>query len=192
MILAHRVQLDPTFKQAAYFRQACGTARFVWNWGLAEWERQYKAGEKPSGPSLKRQFNAVKYDQFPWLRDVHRDAHSQPFSNLQKAFVSFFKGISRRPQFKKRGISRDSFYVANDKLRLIGKRVRLPIIGWVRMRESLRFAGKIMGATVSRRADKWFVSIQVDVGEYRKLRSGDGIAGADLGVKSAITLSNGE
>jgi putative transposase len=42
MMLAHRIELDPTYKQADYFRRACGTARFVWNQALAEWNRQYR------------------------------------------------------------------------------------------------------------------------------------------------------
>ena len=52
MILAHRIQLDPTFQQRAYFTQAAGTARFVWNIALAEWNRQYDAGEKPVGARI--------------------------------------------------------------------------------------------------------------------------------------------
>jgi Helix-turn-helix domain len=48
MILDHTIALDPTPEQAAHFRRACGTARFAYNWGLAEWRRMREAGEKPS------------------------------------------------------------------------------------------------------------------------------------------------
>jgi transposase len=48
MILAHKIRLDPTPEQVHYFRKAAGTARFTYNWGLAEWKRMYQAGEKPS------------------------------------------------------------------------------------------------------------------------------------------------
>lgn len=192
MILSHRIQLDPTFKQRRYFAQAVGCARFVWNQALAEWNRQYEAGEKPSGMNLKKQFNATKYDLFPWMKGIHRDAHAAPFANLDKAFRSFFKGISKRPTFKKKGKCRDSFAVANDKFRLDGESVVLPKIGRVRLTEALRFTGKIIGAVVSRTADRWFISIQVDVGDYSKPRCGDDVVGVDLGVKVAATLSTGE
>ena len=33
MKTAHKIELDPTVKQARYFVQACGTDRFTWNWG---------------------------------------------------------------------------------------------------------------------------------------------------------------
>lgn len=191
MILAHNIQLDPTCKQASYFSRVCGTSRFVWNWALAEWNRQYEAGEKPNGMKLKKQFNAIKYEQFPWLEGIHRDAHARPFTNLQSAFVAFFKKRAKRPRFKKKGVH-DSFYVANDKLRFDGKRVRLPVIGRVRLRESLRFDGKVQAATVSRVADRWFISFQVDVRDYQKARLNDGVVGIDLGLRTSVTLSNGE
>ncbi len=44
MILAHRIELDPREKQKEYFRQACGTVRWVWNWALAEWNDRYDLG----------------------------------------------------------------------------------------------------------------------------------------------------
>ena len=64
--LTHKIRLDPTYKQEKYFRQACGVARFTWNWGLSEWKRQYAYGGKPSGLKLKKQFNAIKPVEFPW------------------------------------------------------------------------------------------------------------------------------
>jgi putative transposase len=56
LILAHRIALDSTFRQRAYFARAAGTARFTWNWALAEWERRSVAGEKPKGSTLKAVF----------------------------------------------------------------------------------------------------------------------------------------
>ena len=192
MILAHKIELDATFRQRRYFASAAGCARLVWNQALAEWDRQYQAGDKPSGMKLKKQFNATKYEKYPWMKTIHRDAHSQPFVNLEKAFKSWFKGISKRPTFKKKGKCRDSFYIANDKFRVEGESVVLPKIGRVRLTERLRFTGKIMGAVISRISDRWFISIQVDVGDYRKARLNDDLIGVDLGIKVAATLSTGE
>ena len=192
MILAHRIQLDPTVAQACYFVRACGTARFVWNQALAEWNRLYAAGEKPSGGKLKIAFNATKYERHPWLADIHRDAHSQPFANLQKAFVSFFKKKARRPTFKKKGKARDSFYVANDKFEASGFMVRLPVVGEVRLTEQLRFVGKLMSATVSRECNRWFISISVDVNQPVPVAPAGEAVGVDLGLTTFATLSTGE
>ena len=57
---AHKIRLNPTSEQEQYLRQACGVARHAFNWGLAEWKRQYEAGEKPSAYALKKQYNAIR------------------------------------------------------------------------------------------------------------------------------------
>jgi len=187
MILAHKIALDPTMKQAQVMARACGVARFTWNWALAEWTRQYKAGEKPSALKLKKKWNTLKGESFPWVYDSPKGANQQPFSNLQKAFSGFFKKTSKYPRFKRKG-DHEAFYVENDKLSVTEDRVRLPKIGPVRMREQLRFAGKILGAVVGQDGGRWFVSIQVDVGEVQKFRTDDDIAGVDLGVKTAAAI----
>lgn len=192
MILAHKIELDATCKQKRYFASAAGCTRFTWNWALAEWNRQYQAGEKPSGMKLKREFNAIKYEQFPWMKNIHRDAHAQPFANLDKAYKMYFSSNAEKPKLKKKGKCKDNFYVSNDVFRLDGKSVILPRIGRVRMREELRFTGKIMAATVSRTSDRWFISIQVDVGEYRKPRMGNGVVGVDLGLNVTAMVSDGQ
>jgi putative transposase len=207
MLLAHRIRLDPTSAQRDYFARAAGTARRVWNWALGEWQRQSAAGQCPNAMALKKQFNAIKYsdpdwldaDGQPWLRTIHRDAHAQPFAHLAKAWHRYFaarreKQAAHPPVFKKKGRCRDSFYVANDKLRLDGMVVVLPKVGRVMLCETLRWPGKIMGASVSREADHWYLAVQVEVPERVALRrgSGDGITGVDLGISAAATLSSGE
>ncbi len=47
MIKAHKIRLHPSPEQANYFARAAGTSRFVWNWALAEWNRQYEAARTP-------------------------------------------------------------------------------------------------------------------------------------------------
>ncbi len=145
MILAHKIRLDPTREQEVCFRKAVGTARFVYNWGLAEWQRRYQAGEKSTALALKKTFNAIKRDQFPWVLEVTKCAPEGAFMNLDRAFKNFFNHKAKYPKFKKKG-RQDSFYLANDKFRVEEKRIRIPKLGWVKMRESLRFPGKIQSA----------------------------------------------
>ena len=199
MQLTHKIAMQPTKEQVAYFKKAAGTARRVWNWALSEWNRQFAAGQKPNAMKLKKQFNQIKYTLYPWLSEMHRDSHSQPFAYLGKAWHQFFKDLkagqeAHQPVFKKKGKSRDSFYVANDKFKLSGNMVRLPKVGDVMLRESLRFSGKILGATVSRTANRWYMAIQVDVPDHEALqrRIAHGVVGVDLGVSAAATLSDGE
>ena len=204
MKLAHVIELKPTIKQRNAFSRSVGVARFTFNWALAEWNRQHKEGQKPSANGLKKKFNGLKETAFPWIYKSPRDANSQPFADLNTAFRNFFSSLKGdrkgrkvgRPRFKKKG-RKDSFYVANDKFHFHKdeKRVYLPLIGSVKIKERLRFAGKILSGRVKRVADRWYLSVQVDV-DVEKTRPRTTpirpIIGVDLGIKTAVVPSQGE
>lgn len=92
--LSHRIALDPTVKQEQVLRQAVGVARFAYNWALAEWKRQYEAGEKPNECKLRRQLNAIKGEKFPWMLDVPKSVPQQAIKNLGQACKGFFQGLA--------------------------------------------------------------------------------------------------
>ncbi|MFK7160423.1 RNA-guided endonuclease TnpB family protein [Marinospirillum sp. MEB164] len=199
MLIAHKIALDPNNVQATYFAKAAGTARFAYNWALAEWGRQYEAWKtnngqpKPTQAALRRQLNAIKREQFPWMLEVTKNAPQMAIIQLGEAFKNFFAGRARYPRFRKKGVN-DRFSLTNDQFNIDGSRIRIPNLGWVRMRESLRFAGKVMSATLSRQADRWFVSITVDTQDLSHLPKAEnqGAVGVDLGVSALATLSTGE
>ena len=114
MIKAHKIRLNPTPEQANYFARAAGTARFTYNWAVAEWQRQSEAGGTPSALALRTQFNAIKKDQFPWVYDVTKCAARGAFMDVAAAFKNFFEGrkAGRKtgfPRFKSKKRSRQSF-----------------------------------------------------------------------------------
>ncbi|WGZ94307.1 MAG: RNA-guided endonuclease TnpB family protein [Candidatus Thiothrix putei] len=199
MIISHKIRLDPNHKQATYLAKAAGTARFAYNWALAEWQTQYAAWKddntqpKPNQMGLRRQLNAIKREQFPWMLEVTKNAPQMAIIQLGAAFKNFFAGRAKYPQFKKKGKSRDSFTLTNDQFSLDGCRIRIPNLGVVRMRETLRFSGKILSATISRTADQWFASITVDTtSNHLPPAKNQGTVGVDLGVSALATLSTGE
>ena len=198
MLIAHRIALDPTNVQATYFARAAGTARFAWNWALREWQRQHQARrEDPSLPApsearLRRQLNRIKRERFPWMFDVTKCAVQEAIIDLGVAFNSFFEKRGRYPRFKKKGVS-DSFCAANEAgaFRADGRRIRLPVVGWVRMREAVRFSGKLKRVTVSREADRWFASILIETEAFQPVGQPRDTVGVDLGVTTLATLSDG-
>jgi putative transposase len=199
MLIAHRIALDPNNVQATYFAKAAGAARKAYNWALEQWQKQYEAHKgnpalpKPNEMALRRQLNAIKREQFPWMLEVTKCAPQMAIMQLGQAFKNFFAGRARFPQFRKKGRD-DRFTPTNDQFDIDGCRMRIPNLGWVRMRESLRFTGKIMSATISRVADRWFVSITVDTPDNPHLPKAEnqGAVGVDLGVSALATLSTGE
>ena len=94
-MIAHRVRLVPTEAQEMQMRQACGVARFAYNWALAQWRDQYKAGGKPSEGSLRKQLNGIKAEQFPWMADVTKNAPQQGIKNLGRAYTNFFSDLKK-------------------------------------------------------------------------------------------------
>ena len=191
MIKTHKIRLHPTPEQAHYFARAAGTSRFVWNWALAEWKRQYEASEKPTALKLKKQFNEIRREQFPWTWEVTKNASDQPFLDLGKAFTAFFEGKARHPRFKSKKRSKPSFYLANDQLELGDHRMWIPKLGWVNTAENLRFTGKVTGARITKTADWWFVSLAVEVPDEHPEKRKTAV-GIDVGLNRLVTLSTGE
>jgi putative transposase len=168
MILAHKIRLHPNKEAATYFAKASGIARLAYNWGLAEWKRQYEAGGKPSAYSVNKAFNAIKRSEYPFVLEVTKYAPAQAFRDLDKAFANFFRGLKKGqdvgfPRFKSKKRSRQTFYVGNDHFVVNGKYIRIPKLGWVKMAEELRLDGKIMNCRIGRTGNNWYASIQVEI-----------------------------
>lgn len=222
MDITHKIEIVPNNRQKTYFRKAFGCSRLAYNWGLAEWQRLYKAGEKADAYGLKKSFNAIKKEQFPFVTEVTKYAVQQPFLNLGKAFRKFFedlkKGTLSYPQFKRKKDNEGSFYIGGDQVKLSytnrnskafknmahnekQKRqyLKVPNLGWVKMTEAVRFIGHINGVTISQKGDRFFASFSVQITEEEYLRTHPNasrpkegrMAGIDLGIKSALVLSDG-
>jgi putative transposase len=197
---AHKIRLNPTPDQAVYFRKAIGTARFAYNWALDQLKQALDAG-KPldSVLTLKKRFNAIKREQFLWVYQVTKCAVEGAFANLASALSNFRASKCGRrkgqrigfPRFKRKKRGLGSFYLANDKFSLDGHWLIVPKLGRVNMSEPLRFAGKILGATISERAGWWWVSIQVDVPREPPMHAGHAL-GVDVGLKDLVVTSDGE
>ena len=198
MLIAHRIALDPNNVQATYLARAAGTARFAYNWALGEWQRQYAAHRldpalpSPSQLALRRRLNAIKREQFPWMLEVTKNAPQMAIIQLGDAFKNFFARRARYPTFRRKGRD-DRFTLSNDQFRVEGPRSHIPKLGYVRMREPLRFTGRIVSATVSRRAGRRHAGIAVDAPDVPQAHAeNQGAVGVDLGVSALATLSNGE
>ena len=184
---AHTIKLKPNKAQAILLSKTAGTARFAYNWGLAKWNELYEAGEKCDPYMLSRMWTQERPD---WALEVYNGSARKALLNLGGAFRAFFQGFRSHPTFHRKGL-KDSFYVSNDKARLYGSKIRLPNIGRVRMTETLRYEDcKILSYTVKRKADGWYVVIQVELDEERRTES-ESFVGVDVGCKHLAVASDG-
>ena len=188
--------------EALAVRQGATTAEAaVWAAGLA--------GPVPwSLPGLRRQWNQAKDHVAPWWAANSKEAYNAGLDALARALKSFFDARSGKrkggrvgwPKFKKRG-GRRSFRVTTGSFGVIdGRHVRLPRIGVIRTKEptgklSGRLAagaGRVLSASVSERAGRWFVSFTCEAGRPRVEAPAGRPVGVDAGVKCLAVLSTGE
>jgi putative transposase len=208
VIQAYKFALNQTPADERGCRSHAGASRFAWNWGLAKCKERYEAeGKWYSAIDLHKLWNAEKKADpaLAWWSENSKCAYQEAFRDLERAlrdFVASKKGErgGRRvgfPRFKKRGKCRDSFRLADRSLRCSGTTVTLPKLGTVRTHESTRKlarrlengTARILSATVSRKAQRWYVSFTVEVERAipeRHARPGSAI-GIDLGVKTLLT-----
>lgn len=200
--IAHKIELIPNNKAKTHFKKAFGCARLAYNWGLAKWQEYYKQGVKKSHLDLKKEFNTIKKAQFSFVYEVSKYATQQPFLHLNFAFSKFFRDLEQGkvsyPQFKKKQANFGTYYIGGDQVIIKdGKYLKVPKLGLVKMREKLRFEGKINSLTISQRGDKFFASFNMQISKeeyiktHPKTKNNLLALGIDLGLKSFLSLSNG-
>ena len=201
MLRTHLIALDPNKKQATALAQHAGYARVAWNHALADFEAGRAAGEFRNDRKLRPRFNAVKAIAYPWSSKLSQNAAKNAIINLGRALDAWTgktKGGARRK--RKNGFPRRkqrrwdvSFQADNGPgtVKVRGAAIRLPRIGWLRMREELRFSGKVTVVTVSRKAGRWFAAVSVETGGDPPVKRGGAIIGVDVGETTLTACSDG-
>ena len=199
MLKAYKTEMDPNNKQRTQFARCCGTARFVFNWALADRIERYEFDQPNNMYEQKRRFNALKDTQFPWVREVPYTVMESAFANCDIAYKNFFRRVKQIgekagfPNFKSKRKGLGSFKLRGN-IHIYSDSVKLPIIGVVRLKEDnyLPTDGiKLLAVTVSERAGHWLISIQVEEPDKAVTQSGLGVIGVDVGVKTLATCSDG-
>lgn len=207
MILTHRIALDPNDRQETLLRQHAGYARFAWNWGVAETRRALEAKEDQatSHYRLRPAFNAVKPQMAPWSGVLSQNAAKYALIDLGAAWRRFWREREtakkegrkarrqyRRPRFKSRKRARVSFRADNGPgtVKTKGKRVFVPKIGFIRSRESCRFAGAVKECTVLHDGVRWHAALTFEAPDAEPKESG-AVVGVDVGLRRLATVHDG-
>lgn len=209
VIQAYRFALDPTPKQQRALASHCGAARFAFNWGLALVKHRMDARQAGNEvdvpwtlPTLRREWNLAKAEVAPWWPENSKEAYSSGLDNLARAFKNYWDSSNGRrkgarvgfPHFKKRGRAPDTCRFTTGAIRVERDRhhVTLSRLGKIRTHESTRKlarrveqrTARIRSATISRRAQRWFVSFSVEVQRAIPATNGKtSIVGVDVGVR---------
>lgn len=197
---AYRYELKVNNKQMGLLLKHCGVARFAWNWALARRIELYKTREGKerftNAINQHRELNVLKKSEYPWMYEVSKCAPQEALRDLDRAYANFIRGRKNhedigKPKFKKKGIH-DSFRLTGS-ISVKDDGIRLPRIGLLRTKESTaKLRGRILSASVSREADRWYCSLSVETEMAKPQPIMGDIVGIDLGLNNFAVISNGK
>ena len=196
MLLAHKIELRPTKRQADYLNQACGARRHCFNQLLAHFKQEGATWSKQAAYAY---YMKVLKPQFTFYTQVSSRVTRNAIDDLDSAYKHFFRRIKAgekqvgHPQFKKKG-RHDSFALREvTKFGVEGRSLRIERLKTrLKMRERLRFEGVPKQVTISKTAGTFYASILVEVTNYdTKDTDRCPSVGVDVGITNLITTSDG-
>lgn len=202
MTIAKKIKLNPTKEQEFLFWKSAGTARWAYNFFLAENERHYseylegKHEKKTIQEGEVRKYinNVLKKTTHQWLKEVGSNVMKQAVKDADLARKRWFEGISDKPKFKSRRKSKNSFYVNYESLKRTKEGFQGEKIGIVKTYQSLPKlpkGEKYSNPRISFDGRNWFLSIGYEV-EYEKVELTGESLGIDVGIEKLAVCSDGE
>lgn len=201
MLLGFKTELKLNNDQRTLLAKHSGTARHAYNQGLkytrmvldvnrlAKEVDPTKAIKFPSAIDLHKWYVANIKPDNKWIYDVSKCCGQWALRNLREAWDRAFKRISKPPEFKKKG-QHDSFTL-DGTIKVVGSnKIQVPVIGKLKTYEQLPQV-QPKNVTISRQADKWFVSFKIEI-EPESTEKTNLAIGVDLGVKHFANLSDGQ
>ena len=187
--------LYPTPGQAAQMAQIAGACRFVYNLALEQRRDWYRPGRKFNFASQCREVTQLRAE-VDWLKAVPVHTLQQALRDLDRAYQNWWAGRAQAPTPRQKGLN-DSFRFPDPVSLVVERtgassgRVKLPKLGWVRLRGWKALPGAICTITVSRQAGQWFAAVQCEREIAEPAPSTLPPVGIDLGVAVFAALSDG-
>ena len=204
LLKSFKTEINPTEEQKVKIRKTIGTCRYIYNFYLAHNKELHDNGEKfKSGKSFSVWLNNEYLPQNPdklWIKEVSSKSVKHSIENGCVAFTRFFKHQSAFPNFKKKGRSDVKMYFVKNNpkdCRCERHRINIPSLGWVRMKEKGYFPTTkdgyvIKSGHVSIKADRYYVSVLIEIPNNKIANNSNKGIGIDLGLKDFAIVSNGK
>ena len=211
--MTYQYALQPTQQQIETMSEWLNVCRDVWNYALAERKDWYNSRScrvdsasirseyiipadtpRPSFALQCKTLTEAKKTK-PWLKSVQSQVLQQVLKRLENAFTSMWEQKRGFPRFKKSGRMRSFLFPQFENNPVLGNRIKLPIIGWMKMRLSRPIPeGFILKQVrIVKKASGWFamLSLQCDVNVPDAMPHGHSL-GIDLGLLSFLATSDNE
>lgn len=204
MLKSFKTEINPTEEQKVKIRKTIGTCRYIYNFYLAHNKELHDNGEKfMSGKSFSVWLNNEYLPQNPdklWIKEVSSKSVKRSIENGCVAFTRFFKHQSAFPNLKKKGKSEVKMYFVKNNpkdCRCERHRINIPSLGWVRIKEkgyvpTTKDGYVIKSGHVSIKADRYYVSVLIEIPNNKIANNSNEGIGIDLGIKDFAIVSNGK
>ena len=204
LLKSFKTEINPTEDQKVKIRKTIGTCRFIYNFYLAHNKELHESGKKFMSSSQFRVWLNNEYlpnhPECSWIKEAYSKSVTQAVNNGQTAFEKFFDHKSAFPKFKKKGRSDVKMYFVrnNPKDCLCERhRIKIPSLGWVRIKEkgyipTTKDGYVIKSGHVSIKADRYYVSVLIEIPDHRIVNNSSEGIGIDLGLKDFAIVSNGK
>ena len=179
--------------------------RQVWNRALAEQRARHARGEKYAGHAeMCKWLTAWRNDPATaWLAEGPIHPQQQVLRRLDEAYRRFFaaakagqaggRGRTGPPEFKRYGDEPGIRFPDPKQYELdsANARIKLPKLGWLRLRMSQPVSGALRNVSITKEGAKWFVSLQVETRETVPALGVAPTLGIDLGLAAFAATSDG-
>ena len=204
LLKSFKTEINPTEEQKVKIRKTIGTCRFIYNFYLAHNKELHENGKKFMSSSQFRVWLNNEYlpnhPECSWIKEAYSKSVIQAVNAGQTAFTRFFNHKSAFPKFKKKGRSDVKMYFVrnNPKDCLCERhRIKIPSLGWVRIKEkgyipTTKDGYVIKSGHVSIKADRYYVSVLIEIPDRRTANNSSKGIGIDLGLKDFAIVSNGK
>ena len=204
LLKSFKTEINPTEEQKVKIRKTIGTCRFIYNFYLAHNKELYDKGEKFMSSNKFRIWLNNEYlpnhPEYSWIKEAYSKAITQAVNNGQTAFTRFFNHESNFPNFKKKGRSDVKMYFVKNNPKdccCERHRIKIPSLGWVRIKEkgyipTTKDGYVIKSGHVSIKADRYYVSVLVEIPNNKIANNSNEGIGIDLGLKDLAIISNGK
>jgi len=188
---AYKYRIYPTKRQEELLNKTFGCVRFYWNHLVAT----FRSYDKDKNPNPKYKTAKEIRQEFEWMKEVSASALQQKEMDFKK-YIKQFTNKKRKkklglPQFKKKGKSRDSYRLPNQKFKIVGNKIQLEKIGKVRIIMDRPLPdGKLISVTISKnKCNQYYASIVIETEIQPKPKTNKEV-GIDLGIKSFAIQSD--
>ena len=204
LLKSFKKEINPTEEQKVKIRKTIGTCRFIYNFYLAHNKELHESGKKYMSSSQFRVWLNNEYlpshPEYSWIKEAYSKSVTQAVNNAQTALKRFLNHESAFPNFKKKGRSDVKMYFVRNNAKdclCERHRIKIPSLGWVRIKEkgyipTTKDGYVIKSGHVSIKADRYYVSVLIEIPDRRIANNSSKGIGIDLGLKDFAIVSNGK